>query len=178
MYTFLFSLRSLFIGSSVLLNDLTMSHRCSCRSAITIFPQRKDGSSDFRIWNSQLIRYAGYSQQDDTVVGDPANVELTEVEFLIFPLGAAIDDQSLGNICSAVIGPSSSSSFRFIHLLTTLPLTKVIHLPAFPTTLAYYYTLSVGPYSLSHHFTCLSLLMSPPLPFPTSFNTNPPSCCS
>ncbi|XP_040211347.1 nitric oxide synthase, endothelial isoform X2 [Rana temporaria] len=55
------------------------TNKGNIRSAITIFPQRKDGSSDFRIWNSQLIRYAGYSQQDDTVVGDPANVELTEL---------------------------------------------------------------------------------------------------
>nr|ADK62525.1 endothelial nitric oxide synthase [Rhinella marina] len=49
------------------------------RSAITIFPQRKDGTTDFRIWNSQLIRYAGYRKADDTVVGDPANVELTDL---------------------------------------------------------------------------------------------------
>ncbi|XP_072269182.1 nitric oxide synthase 3 [Pyxicephalus adspersus] len=55
------------------------TNKGNIRSAITIFPQRKDGSSDFRIWNSQLIRYAGYRQQDDTVVGDPLNVEITEL---------------------------------------------------------------------------------------------------
>lgn len=55
------------------------TNKGNIRSAITIFPQRKDGSSDFQIWNNQLIRYAGYRQQDDTVVGDPANVELTEL---------------------------------------------------------------------------------------------------
>lgn len=49
------------------------------RSAITIFPQRTDSKHDFRIWNAQLIRYAGYKQPDGTVLGDPANVELTEV---------------------------------------------------------------------------------------------------
>ncbi|XP_018431363.1 PREDICTED: nitric oxide synthase, endothelial-like, partial [Nanorana parkeri] len=54
------------------------TNRGNIRSAITVFPQRKDGSSDFRIWNSQLMRYAGYRQQDETVVGDPINVELTE----------------------------------------------------------------------------------------------------
>ncbi|XP_053322027.1 nitric oxide synthase, endothelial [Spea bombifrons] len=55
------------------------TNKGNIRSAITIFPQRKDGTSDFRIWNSQLIRYAGYRQDDDSVVGDPMNVEITEL---------------------------------------------------------------------------------------------------
>lgn len=49
------------------------------RSAITIFPQRVDGKHDFRVWNCQLIRYAGYRLPDDKIQGDPANVEFTEV---------------------------------------------------------------------------------------------------
>ncbi|XP_021237874.1 nitric oxide synthase, endothelial-like [Numida meleagris] len=49
------------------------------RSAITIFPQRVPGRGDFRIWNTQLIRYAGYRQQDGSVLGDPANVDITEL---------------------------------------------------------------------------------------------------
>lgn len=49
------------------------------RSAITIFPQRTDGRHDYRIWNSQLISYAGYRLPDGRVVGDPVNVEFTEV---------------------------------------------------------------------------------------------------
>ena len=49
------------------------------RSAITIFPQRAPGRGDFRIWNTQLIRYAGYRQPDGSVLGDPANVDITEV---------------------------------------------------------------------------------------------------
>lgn len=51
-----------------------------CRSAITIFPQRTDGKHDFRVWNNQLIRYAGYKQPDGGILGDPANVEFTEVQ--------------------------------------------------------------------------------------------------
>lgn len=51
-----------------------------CRSAITIFPPRTDGKHDFRVWNSQLIRYAGYKQPDGQILGDPANVEFTEVK--------------------------------------------------------------------------------------------------
>lgn len=49
------------------------------RSAITIFPPRAPGRGDFRIWNPQLIRYAGYRQPDGSVRGDPANVDITEV---------------------------------------------------------------------------------------------------
>ena len=49
------------------------------RSVITVFPQRKEPNKDFRVWNSQLIKYAGYAQPDGTVIGDPASVEFTEV---------------------------------------------------------------------------------------------------
>ncbi|XP_007935745.1 nitric oxide synthase, inducible [Orycteropus afer afer] len=49
------------------------------RSAITVFPQRTDGKHDFRVWNAQLIRYAGYQMPDGTIIGDPACVELTQL---------------------------------------------------------------------------------------------------
>uniref|UniRef100_A0A8B9HBJ5 Nitric oxide synthase n=1 Tax=Astyanax mexicanus TaxID=7994 RepID=A0A8B9HBJ5_ASTMX len=49
------------------------------RSAITVFPQRTDGEHDFRVWNGQLIKYAGYQMEDGSVVGDPASVEFTEL---------------------------------------------------------------------------------------------------
>uniref|UniRef100_W5KSD2 Nitric oxide synthase n=1 Tax=Astyanax mexicanus TaxID=7994 RepID=W5KSD2_ASTMX len=49
------------------------------RSAITVFPQRTDGQHDFRVWNSQLVRYAGYQMNDGSVIGDPASVEFTEL---------------------------------------------------------------------------------------------------
>ncbi|KAM8797256.1 nitric oxide synthase, inducible [Eudromia elegans] len=49
------------------------------RSAITVFPQRTDGKHDFRVWNSQLIRYAGYQMPDGSIVGDPASVEFTQL---------------------------------------------------------------------------------------------------
>ncbi|KAG6926059.1 nitric oxide synthase 3 [Chelydra serpentina] len=55
------------------------TNRGNLRSAITIFPQRTPGRGDFRIWNSQLIRYAGYRQPDGSVLGDPANVDITEL---------------------------------------------------------------------------------------------------
>uniref|UniRef100_A0A673HC33 Nitric oxide synthase n=1 Tax=Sinocyclocheilus rhinocerous TaxID=307959 RepID=A0A673HC33_9TELE len=55
------------------------TNKGNLRSAITIFPQRTDGKHDFRVWNSQLIRYAGYKQPDGSIIGDPASVELTEI---------------------------------------------------------------------------------------------------
>ncbi|XP_048338705.1 nitric oxide synthase, inducible-like, partial [Sphaerodactylus townsendi] len=48
------------------------------RSTITVFPQRTDGKHDFRIWNVQLIQYAGYQTAEGSIVGDPANVEFTQ----------------------------------------------------------------------------------------------------
>uniref|UniRef100_P29475-2 Isoform 2 of Nitric oxide synthase 1 n=1 Tax=Homo sapiens TaxID=9606 RepID=P29475-2 len=54
------------------------TNKGNLRSAITIFPQRTDGKHDFRVWNSQLIRYAGYKQPDGSTLGDPANVQFTE----------------------------------------------------------------------------------------------------
>lgn len=49
------------------------------RSVITVFPQRTDGDHDFRVWNGQLIKYAGYQMEDGSVIGDPAGVEFTQV---------------------------------------------------------------------------------------------------
>ena len=43
------------------------------RALMTAF--KPDGR---RLWNSQLLGYAGYKQPDGTIVGDPANVEFTE----------------------------------------------------------------------------------------------------
>lgn len=50
------------------------------RSTITVFRQRTDGQHDLRVWNSQLIRYAGYKLADGTIIGDPASVDFTEVD--------------------------------------------------------------------------------------------------
>ncbi|XP_077571063.1 nitric oxide synthase 1 isoform X2 [Stigmatopora nigra] len=55
------------------------TNKGNLRSAITIFPQRTDCKRDYRVWNSQLIRYAGYKQPDGSVLGDPANMEFTEI---------------------------------------------------------------------------------------------------
>jgi len=58
-------------------------------SSATIFAQRKPGQTDFRVWNSQIISYAGYRTNTTAnegnncttpgIIGDPGNVEFTEV---------------------------------------------------------------------------------------------------
>ncbi|CAG9096154.1 unnamed protein product [Plutella xylostella] len=55
------------------------TNKGNIRSAITIFPPRTDGQHDYRIWNPQLITYAGYRQPDGSVLGDPARVEFTDI---------------------------------------------------------------------------------------------------
>uniref|UniRef100_UPI00398EA18C nitric oxide synthase 1-like n=1 Tax=Pristiophorus japonicus TaxID=55135 RepID=UPI00398EA18C len=55
------------------------TNKGNIRSAITIFPQRSEMKSDYRLWNSQFIHYAGFTQEDGTVVGDRSTVEFTEI---------------------------------------------------------------------------------------------------
>ena len=45
---------------------------------ITVFSPVVPGGVGIRIWNSQLIRYAGYSQGGGSVIGDPLNIALTD----------------------------------------------------------------------------------------------------
>ncbi|MEV0585871.1 nitric oxide synthase oxygenase [Nonomuraea sp. NPDC050310] len=49
------------------------------RPTITVFAPDRPGRDAPRIVNEQLIRYAGYRADDGTIVGDPRNVELTEL---------------------------------------------------------------------------------------------------
>ncbi|MEY7972934.1 nitric oxide synthase oxygenase [Saccharomonospora xinjiangensis] len=49
------------------------------RPTITVFAPDRPGSPGPRIHNEQLIRYAGYRQQDGGVVGDPLNADLTDL---------------------------------------------------------------------------------------------------
>lgn len=55
------------------------TNKGNIRSAITIFRQRTEAGHDFRVWNPQLVNYAGYKIDDHTWIGDQANIELTEV---------------------------------------------------------------------------------------------------
>jgi nitric oxide synthase oxygenase domain/subunit len=49
---------------------------------ISVFPERKSGCHDqLRVWNAQLIQYAGYASTEDhkVVIGDKVNVAFTTV---------------------------------------------------------------------------------------------------
>ena len=48
------------------------------RSTITVFPPRKNGKDPIRIWNHQLLRYAGY-QKGEKVIGDSTSIKLTKM---------------------------------------------------------------------------------------------------
>ncbi len=48
------------------------------RAAITVFAEAEADEVGMRIWNRQLIRYAGYRAADGKVLGDPEQVAFTE----------------------------------------------------------------------------------------------------
>jgi nitric-oxide synthase len=54
------------------------TNRGRLRSAVTVFrPADADGRG-IRIWNRQLIRYAGYRMADGGILGDPEQVDFTD----------------------------------------------------------------------------------------------------
>ncbi|MFD2115066.1 nitric oxide synthase oxygenase [Paenibacillus yanchengensis] len=78
------------------------------RSTISIFQQSMvvNGSlKEVRIWNHQLLRYAGYVQKDGSIIGDPASISFTKQcialgwkplcgAYDILPLVIQIDDRT------------------------------------------------------------------------------------
>jgi nitric-oxide synthase len=50
---------------------------------MTVFAPRRPGAAGIRIWNKQLVRYAGHRQADGTVVGDPDNADFTDAARLL-----------------------------------------------------------------------------------------------
>ena len=45
---------------------------------VFVFPPRAPGKRGPMIWNRQILAFAGYRLKDGSIVGDPANVDLTE----------------------------------------------------------------------------------------------------
>lgn len=72
---------------------------------ITIFPPKSVSTHDrVRIWNHQLIGYAGYVGEDGQITGDPKNIEITKIclkhgwegghgKFDLLPLLIQVDGQ-------------------------------------------------------------------------------------
>merc|ERR550517_923170 len=48
------------------------------RPAITVFRQRTPGKIDPRVWNGLMVGYAGYEQEDGSIIGDPSAVGITK----------------------------------------------------------------------------------------------------
>lgn len=46
---------------------------------VSVFAPQEPGSPGIRIWNRNLIGYAGYRRSDGSVLGDPANLEFTSL---------------------------------------------------------------------------------------------------
>ncbi|EME47190.1 hypothetical protein DOTSEDRAFT_77571 [Dothistroma septosporum NZE10] len=44
---------------------------------VFVFPARKRGERGPLVWNSQILSFAGYQNNDGSILGDPANAELT-----------------------------------------------------------------------------------------------------
>ena len=49
------------------------------RPLMTVFAPQLPGHPGIQIWNSQLMRYAGYLQADGSILGDPLQLELTTI---------------------------------------------------------------------------------------------------
>jgi nitric-oxide synthase len=49
------------------------------RPVMSVFAPQMPHRPGIRIWNPQIIRYAGYRQADGSIIGDPSNEELTAV---------------------------------------------------------------------------------------------------
>ncbi|MFG1779685.1 nitric oxide synthase oxygenase [Micromonospora sp. NPDC049048] len=76
------------------------------RATITVLGAQPPDGPGPRIWNSQLVRYAGYRQPDGTVVGDPETVAFTEwARSLGWPGGAGGPFDILPLVISAGTAP-------------------------------------------------------------------------
>ncbi|MBM7580731.1 nitric oxide synthase oxygenase [Jeotgalibacillus terrae] len=66
------------VKESLLEHIVSATNGGKIRSSITIFAPSQAGADPVRIYNHQLIRYAGYKQDDGTVIGDPHSAGMTD----------------------------------------------------------------------------------------------------
>jgi nitric-oxide synthase len=62
---------------SLLVHHLQTAGRDTIRPVISVFAAAQPGQPYARVWNEQLIRYAGYRGEDGRTVGDPRQVTFT-----------------------------------------------------------------------------------------------------
>lgn len=70
------------------------------RPMMTVFAPQTPGEPGIRIWNPQLIRYAGHRQSDGKILGDPAHVHLTDY---LRRLGWAVGEKTAFDVLPLVI---------------------------------------------------------------------------
>jgi len=86
---------------SALLEHLRLSTNGGrIRPLITVFAPAEPGSPGIRIWNDQLIRYAGYRHTDGSVLGDPQQIAFTN---LAMKLGWRASEQTAFDILPLII---------------------------------------------------------------------------
>jgi nitric-oxide synthase len=98
------------------------------RSLISIFAPQVPGAPSMRIWNPQLIRYAGYRQPDGSIVGDPAHLDLTQA---IQQLGWHPEQQTPFDVLPIVIQMPNAPP-RFFELPRTAVLEVPLSHPDYP----------------------------------------------
>ena len=95
---------------------------------ITIFRERRFGMRDLRVWNGLVLAFAGYEQEDGSMVGDPRSVEIRKIaESLGWRGGGGMFDL-LPWVLSAEDGQPHLYNIPQ-RLLDTLPLTVNIRHP-------------------------------------------------
>lgn len=62
---------------SLLVHHLQAAGGAAIRPVISIFAAAQPGQPFARVWNEQLIRYAGYRRADGTPAGDPRQIQFT-----------------------------------------------------------------------------------------------------
>ncbi len=98
------------------------------RSMITVFAPQVPDQPGIRIWNPQLIRYAGYRQPDGTILGDPAQVQLTDY---LYHLGWRRREKTAFDILPLIIQMPGRAP-KFFELPRDAILEVPIHHPEYP----------------------------------------------
>ncbi len=98
------------------------------RPTITVFAPDTPARSGPRIWNEQLVRYAGYEQPDGSVRGEPCSTELTS---LARALGWATDGQGRFDVLPLIISTADEAPQVFSVPADAVTEVHLIH-PRFP----------------------------------------------
>jgi nitric-oxide synthase len=98
------------------------------RPVITVFAPDTAAQSGPRIWNEQLVRYAGYQQPDGSVRGEPGSTELTN---LARALGWVTDGQGRFDVLPLLISTADERPQVFDVPAGAVTEVHLIH-PRFP----------------------------------------------